>query len=33
VLRAPDDTATRDDVREQSARLCGKFTPYPVPPA
>ena len=33
VLRAPDDTATRDDVRDQSARLCGKFTPYPVPPA
>jgi len=33
VLRAPDDAATRDDVREQSARLCGKFTPYPVPPA
>jgi glycine hydroxymethyltransferase len=33
VLRAPDDVATRDDVREQSARLCSKFTPYPVPPA
>ena len=33
VLRAPDDAATRDDVREQSARLCGKFTPYPVLPA
>jgi glycine hydroxymethyltransferase len=33
VLRAPDDVTTRDDVREQSARLCGKFTPYPVPPA
>jgi glycine hydroxymethyltransferase len=33
VLRAPDDAATRDDVREQSARLCTKFTPYPVPPA
>jgi len=33
VLRAPDDVATRDDVREQSARLCTKFTPYPVPPA
>jgi glycine hydroxymethyltransferase len=33
VLRAPDDAATRDDVREQSARLCGKFTPYPVSPA
>ena len=33
VLRAPDDVATRDDVREQSARLCNKFTPYPVPPA
>jgi glycine hydroxymethyltransferase len=33
VLRAPADVATRDDVREQSARLCGKFTPYPVPPA
>ena len=33
ALRAPDDASTRDDVREQSARLCGKFTPYPVPPA
>jgi len=33
VLRAPEDAATRDDVREQSARLCGKFTPYPVSPA
>jgi glycine hydroxymethyltransferase len=33
VLRAPDDVATRDDVRELSARLCGKFTPYPVSPA
>jgi len=33
VLRAPDDAATRDDVKEQSARLCSKFTPYPVPPA
>jgi glycine hydroxymethyltransferase len=33
VLRAPDDAATRDDVKEQSARLCSKFTPYPVLPA
>ena len=33
VLRAPEDAATRDDVREQSARLCSKFTPYPVLPA
>jgi glycine hydroxymethyltransferase len=33
VLRAPEDASTRDDVKEQSARLCSKFTPYPVPPA
>ena len=33
VLRAPDDAAIRDDVREQSARLCSKFVPYPVSPA
>ena len=33
VLRAPDDVATRDDVRDHSARLCSKFTPYPVLPA
>jgi glycine hydroxymethyltransferase len=29
VLRAPDDDALRDDVREASARLCSKFVPYP----
>jgi len=33
VLRSPGDAATRDDVKEQSARLCSKFTPYPVSPA
>ena len=29
VLRAPDDLAVRDEVREASARLCSKFVPYP----
>lgn len=29
VLRAPDDPAVRDEVRDASARLCSKFTPYP----
>jgi glycine hydroxymethyltransferase len=29
VLRAPDDPGVRDEVREASARLCSKFTPYP----
>ena len=30
---AAGNAATRDDVKEQSARLCSKFTPYPVSPA
>jgi glycine hydroxymethyltransferase len=29
VLRAPDDGAVRDEVRDASARLCSKFVPYP----
>jgi glycine hydroxymethyltransferase len=29
VLRAPSDERVADDVREGSARLCSKFTPYP----
>ena len=29
VLRAPDDAATRDDVRAASAALCARFVPYP----
>ena len=29
VLRAPSDESVADDVREASARLCSKFTPYP----
>jgi glycine hydroxymethyltransferase len=29
ALRAPDDPAVRDEVRDASARLCSKFTPYP----
>jgi len=29
VLRAPDDLAVREEVREASARLCSKFVPYP----
>jgi glycine hydroxymethyltransferase len=29
VLRAVDDDAVAGEVREQSARLCSKFTPYP----
>jgi glycine hydroxymethyltransferase len=29
VLRAPDDAAIGDDVRDTAARLCSKFTPYP----
>jgi glycine/serine hydroxymethyltransferase len=31
VLRAPDDTEVRDEVRESAARLCSKFVPYPDP--
>jgi glycine hydroxymethyltransferase len=30
VLRAVDDDAVANDVREQANRLCSKFTPYPV---
>ncbi|GMU79310.1 MAG: serine hydroxymethyltransferase [Acidimicrobiia bacterium] len=30
VLRAPDDAGVRRDVRDASARLCSKFTPYPT---
>ncbi len=29
VLRDVDDVSVRADVRESSARLCSKFTPYP----
>jgi glycine hydroxymethyltransferase len=29
VLRAVDDAGVANDVREQSNRLCSKFTPYP----
>jgi glycine hydroxymethyltransferase len=29
VLRAVDDEGVANDVREQSNRLCSKFTPYP----
>jgi glycine hydroxymethyltransferase len=29
VLRAPDDVAVLDEVRDASARLCSKFVPYP----
>jgi len=29
ALRKPDDEAVADDVRDASARLCSKFTPYP----
>ena len=29
VLRAPDDDNIAADVREQSADLCAKYTPYP----
>jgi glycine hydroxymethyltransferase len=29
VLRAPDDTHVAGDIRDQAARLCSKFTPYP----
>ncbi len=29
VLREVDDEQTRTEVREASARLCSKFTPYP----
>ncbi|MCU1427130.1 MAG: glycine/serine hydroxymethyltransferase [Actinomycetia bacterium] len=29
VLRAPDDASIATDVRDQAARLCSKFTPYP----
>jgi len=29
VLRAPDDAGVREEVRDASARLCSKFTPYP----
>lgn len=30
VLGAPDDASVRRDVRDASARLCSKFTPYPT---
>ena len=29
VLRAPDDEQVRVEVKDSSARLCSKFTPYP----
>jgi glycine hydroxymethyltransferase len=29
VLQAPDDTHVAEEVREATARLCSKFTPYP----
>jgi glycine hydroxymethyltransferase len=29
VLRAPDDAQVAEEVREATARLCSKFTPYP----
>jgi glycine/serine hydroxymethyltransferase len=29
VLRAVDDEGVANDVRDQSNRLCSKFTPYP----
>jgi glycine/serine hydroxymethyltransferase len=29
VLRAVGDDAVAAEVREQAARLCSKFTPYP----
>jgi glycine hydroxymethyltransferase len=29
VLRAPEDDATRDAVRDEVGVLCSKFTPYP----
>ncbi|MEX0666578.1 MAG: serine hydroxymethyltransferase [Acidimicrobiia bacterium] len=29
VLRAVDDTAVADDVKDAAGRLCSKFTPYP----
>jgi hypothetical protein len=29
VLRAPDDPTVASEVRDQAARLCSKFTPYP----
>jgi glycine hydroxymethyltransferase len=29
VLRAPDDGTVATEVRDQAARLCSKFTPYP----
>jgi glycine hydroxymethyltransferase len=29
VLRAPDDEQIRIEVKDSSARLCSKFTPYP----
>jgi glycine hydroxymethyltransferase len=29
VVRDPDDATVHDEVREASARLCGKFVPYP----
>ena len=29
VLRAPDDGAVLDEVRDASAALCSKFVPYP----
>jgi glycine hydroxymethyltransferase len=29
VLRAVDDEGVASEVRDQAARLCSKFTPYP----
>jgi glycine hydroxymethyltransferase len=29
VLRAPEDEQVAAEVRDASARLCSKFTPYP----
>jgi glycine hydroxymethyltransferase len=29
VLRAPDDAQVAQEVRDATARLCSKFTPYP----
>ncbi|HZP29953.1 MAG TPA: serine hydroxymethyltransferase [Acidimicrobiia bacterium] len=33
VLRAPDDDQVAAEVRDATARLCSKFTPYPDPAA
>ncbi|MDQ1519405.1 MAG: hypothetical protein QOI55_478, partial [Actinomycetota bacterium] len=29
VLRAADDETVAKEVKDQAARLCSKFTPYP----